>query len=81
MTANKVCNLFRYKQKGPISVDNHVPDIKDMGSNGYPRNAIPFEMRICMDSRKDSCVFSTHVIVEDDFVSFRQWLCLYQYRK
>lgn len=65
---------------GTGSKDNfHNP--ADIGTDGYPRHALPVQLHICSDSRRDSCPYALSFEVHTEYISFAQTFCLYGIRK
>jgi hypothetical protein len=48
---------------------------------GIPNHAMPAEVHICADGRKEECPYSVVVETDTDYVSFRQCFCGYMFRK
>ena len=46
-----------------------------------PKHAIPIDLHLCMDSRKEDCVYYNKVIIKTDYVSFDQGFCGFAFRK
>ena len=50
-------------------------------ATGMPKHAIPYEVHLCMDSRKEDCQYYNKVIIKTKYVSFNQGFCGYKFRK
>ena len=49
--------------------------------DGFPYHSIPVKLQICADVRKDDCKYHVPIIIDTQYVSFRQCFCGYQFRR
>lgn len=70
----KACPTYRFSDK------NHSPREDDLDTDGFPRNSMVSNLRVCMDARGDECQFYCKYFKATDFYSINQGLCLYAYK-
>lgn len=69
---NSVCETF---------IDNrYIPD-EDKFIDGVPKNSLSSLLRVCMDKRRDQCVYHNRLSVKTEFYEANVDLCLHAYRK
>ena len=72
--SNETCSLFQIGNE-----PSHQPSQSDL-VNGFPKNSIPSQLRICLDSRKSNCVYYKEFIDTTESYEANLSLCLYGYR-
>lgn len=70
--SNSVCETF---------TDNRYIPGEDKIIDGVPKNSLSSLLRVCMDKRREQCVYHNRLTLSTEFYEANVDLCLHAYRK